>query len=119
MSVPQTTQASVNFSSADTYTYTGLSFVVPANQAYIFIGSISWSTGQPTELVLADTSDIASITRYNTYGRVDNSGNTGITMCTFTSQIPSYNYDKTMYLYAKNESASGKGTARLTAIRIA
>ena len=118
MSVPKTAQSPVNFSAADTYTYTGLSYTIPANQAYIIIGSFSWSTGQPTELILSDTSDVSSITRYNTYGRVDNSGDTGITTCTFTAQIIPSNSNKTMYLYAKNASSSGKGSARLTAIRI-
>lgn len=118
MSVPKTAQSSVNFSAADTYTYTGLSYTVPADQAYIIIGSYSWSTGQPTELILSDTSDVASITRYNTYGRTTNSGDTGITLCTVTAQLIPSTTNKTMYLYAKNASSSGKGSARLTAIRI-
>ena len=119
MSVPKTTQSPVNFSAADTYTYTGLSYTIPADQTYIIIGSFSWSTGQPTELILSDTSDVASITRYNTYARTNNSGDTGITLCTVTAQLIPSNVNKTMYLYAKNASSTGKGTARLTAIRIA
>ena len=119
MSVPKTVQSTMTFSAADTYTYTGLSFTIPANQAYIIIGSLSWNTGQPTELILSDVSDVASITRYNTYGRTDNSGDTGITLCTVTAQIIPPNSNVTMYLYAKNTSSSGKGSVRLTAIRIA
>lgn len=119
MSVPKTVQGTVNFSAADTYTYTGLSFTIPANQAYIIIGSLSWNTGQPTELILSSVSDVASISRYNTYGRTDNSGDTGITLCTVTAQIIPPNSNETMYLYAKNASSSGKGSVRLTAIRIA
>ena len=119
MSVPKTTQSTVNFSTANTYTYTGLSFTIPANQAYIIIASLTWNTGQPTELILSDTSDVASISRYNTYGRTDNSGDTGISLCTVTAQIIPPNSDTTMYLYAKNASSSGKGSARLTVIRIA
>ena len=115
--IPQTQALKKEFSSADTWEYTGISITVPAGQAHIMFASITWDSGQPSGLVLSEASDPAQISKYNIIGMVESVEGQYTLSFVCQSTTPSTN-TKTFYLYAKNISASGKSGVRLTSIRI-
>ena len=105
----------VTFSAANTWTYSGLSFTVPAGSLYLLIASISWNSGKPTGICIS-TTNTSSIESANILA-INETPNNGITCMYQTPADPIE--DRTLYVQAKNESATGSSPVRFTAIRIA
>ena len=115
MLVPKTMYKTVNFSAANTWTYSQLSFTIPAGTVYLLIASMSWNSGKPTGICIANTSASSSITTADILA-INETTNNGIT-CIY--QMPSdQNIDKSVYVHVKNESATGSSPVRFTVIRI-
>ena len=104
------------FSTANAWTYTDLSFTIPANQIYYFIASVSWSSGQPLEICLSTSATAGGVAISNIIAQSNVQGN----IVTCTGQMTADNNSAvTIYCYAKNNSATGSSPTRLTAFRIA
>lgn len=115
MLVPKTYYYTTNFSAANTWTYSNLSFTVPAGEVYILIASMSWNSGKPTGICLSTASTPTGMTSADIVAINETAGNA----ITCMLQMPAdASVDKTFYCYVKNESASGSSPTRLTAIRI-
>lgn len=115
MLVPKTMYKTVNFSTANTWTYSGLSFTAPAGSVYLLIASMSWNTGKPTGICIANTSESGSMSTSDILA-INETSNSGIT-CMY--QMPAdQSVDRTIYVHVKNELASGSSPVRLTVIRL-
>lgn len=115
MFVPKTMYKTVNFSAANTWTYSDLSFTVPAGSVYLFIASMSWNSGKPTGICITNTSASSSISTADILA-INETPNNGIT-CIY--QMPSdQTIDRTIYVHVKNESATGSSPTRFTVIRL-
>lgn len=114
MLVPKTMYKTVNFSAANTWTYSQLSFTIPAGTVYLLIASMSWNSGKPIGICISNTST-AGITSADILA-INETSNNGIT-CIY--QMPSdQNIDKSVYVHVKNESATGSSPVRFTVIRL-
>ena len=114
MLVPKTMYKTVNFSAANTWTYSDLSFTIPAGTVYLLIASMSWNSGKPTGICISNTS-ASSIASADILA-INETANNGIT-CIY--QMPSdQSIDKSVYVHVKNESATGSSPVRFTVIRL-
>lgn len=114
MLVPKTMYKTVNFSAANTWTYSQLSFTIPAGTVYLLIASMSWNSGKPTGICISNTS-ASSIASADILA-INETANNGIT-CIY--QMPSdQSIDKSVYVHVKNESATGSSPVRFTVIRL-
>lgn len=109
---PTTYYHETTFAASNTWTDTTLTFTIPANTIYYFVASISWSSGQPAAICISTSSTASGVQSSNCIASSDVTGN--IVTC-FGQMTKTNNTDVTIYVYAKNASATGVSPVRLTA----